>query len=179
MTLANEIVGAILVALGAAVFLLRCKSGEEIALKVLRCRQLDVVLMVVAAAWFLWIVANLGHADFGDYKVPLFIGFLGISTGAILWVPDFLGVRAASAIFMLASWHFLGAAFGRYDVPARLFMVGTVYAGLFAALYLAAVPYRARDLAMWLSARPSASAFAGAILAALGAWLMIVPALYY
>ena len=179
MTVANEIVGALVFALGAIVYCLRFPKAWEVALKILRCRQLDVALMIVAAGWFLWIVAHLGEADFGNYKVPLFVAFFGISVGAILWVRDFLGVRAFCVIYMLASWHFLGAAFGHYEVPARLFMVGTVYAGLVAALYFATVPYRVRDFSRWLNRHPVVATISGVLVAALGDWLMILPAVFY
>jgi hypothetical protein len=179
MTIANEIVGALVLALGVITLVLRSQKAADAALKVLRCRSLDVALMLVAAGWFLWIVSQLGEADFGNYKVPLFIAFLGIAVGAILWVRDFLGVRAFCTIFMLASWYFLGAAFGHYEVPARLFMVGVVYAGLVATLYLAAIPYRVRDISQWLPKHPAVATASGSIIVALGAWLMIVPAIFY
>ena len=179
MTIATEIVGVRVLALGVVMFWLRLPKAMDVVRKVLRCRRLDVALMVVAAAWFLWIVANLGEADFGNYKVPLFAVFLGISIGAIMWVRDFLGVRAFCAIFILASWHFLGAAFGHYEIHSRLFMVGVVYIGLLAALYFAAVPYRVRDLSQWLAGHPAVATVSGVVVAALGAWLMIVPAIFY
>lgn len=179
MTLANVIVGLLLVALGAAVFMLRSEAAKDVALKLLRNRTLDGVLIVIASVWFLWIVAHLGQADFGDYKNILFILFFAVAVGSWFYVKDFLGVRMVSVIYMLASWHFLASAFGHYDVFARLFMVSAVYAGLVVALYLGTVPFRARDFAEWLCKHAKAAKITGAILAAYGAWLLIIPAIFY
>jgi hypothetical protein len=179
MTLATEIMGALVLALGIVIFLLHSEAARLCALKVLRSRALDGAIMLVATAWFLWIVSQLGEADFGDYKIPLFAGFLVIAVGSWFYVKDFLGVRAAAALFMLIAWNLLAAAFGHYEVTARLFMVGAVYVGLFASLYFGAIPYRARDLAQWLCGHAAEARVAGAVVAAYGVWLMVVPVLFY
>ena len=179
MTLANLVAGVILLALGAAVFLLNGEKARLTALKLLRSRVIDGVLTFAASAWFLWIVATLGKADFGDYKVPLFIAFLAVAAGSWYYVKDFLGVRAAAVLWMLLSWHLLGAVFGHYEIPARLFLVSAVYAGLIAALYFGALPYRARDLAEWLTRHGKTAHIVGGALALYGAWLCILPTIFY
>jgi hypothetical protein len=179
MTLATIITGVIVLALGAAVFLLNGEKARLTAIKVLRNRVLDGVLTLVAAAWFLWIVGTLGEADFGDYKVPLFIGFLAVAVGSWFYVRDFLGVRAAAVLWMLLSWHLLAAAFGHYDVPARLFAVATVYIGLIASLYFGALPFRVRDVAEWLSRHGMAARISGAAIALYGVWLCVIPVIFY
>jgi hypothetical protein len=179
MTLASILSGVIFAALGACIVTMRGEKARERYLKVLRCRVLDGVLLFLASAWFLWIVANLGQADFGDYKAVLFAVFLAIAIGAWFFVRDFLGVRAAAVLFMLCSWYFLGAAFGHYEVPARLWMVSGLYAGLVATLYLGAAPYRARDVMEFFTRHPLVSAVTGGALAVYGLWLCLVPVLFY
>lgn len=179
MTLATIITGVIVIALGAVIFCLHGEQARLTALKVLRNRALDTVLALAASAWFLWIVANLGEADFGDYKIPLFIAFLAIAVGSWYYVKDFLGVRALSVLWMLLSWHLLSSAFGHYDVPARLFMVTTVYIGLIASLYFGALPYRVRDLAGWFTRHGALARVKGVIVMLFGAWLCAIPAIFY
>ncbi len=145
----------------------------------LRNRRVDTVLHLIASTWFLWVVLNLGQADFGDYKMLLFAVFGAVAVGACLYVPDFLGVRALCAIYMLLSWELLGAAFGHYEVPARIFMVAPLYLGLIFALYFAAAPYRVRDLMEWFAARPKAGLVTGGLFSAYGTWLLLVPVLFY
>jgi hypothetical protein len=179
MTLATIVTGVIVLALGAAIFRLNGEKARLFALMVLRNRALDGVLTFAASAWFLWIVATLGKADFGDYKVPLFVGFLAIAIGAWYYVRDFLGVRAAAVLWMLLSWHLLAAAFGRYEAPARLFMVTAVYIGLCASLYFGALPYRARDLAEAFSRHGMAAKIVGGAMALYGVWLCVIPVIFY
>ena len=179
MTIATFVTGALLLILGSGVFALHNEAARQKALKALRNRAADGILMLVAAAWFLWIVSNLGEADFGDYKVPLFVAFAGISLGAWFYVKDFLGVRAVSVLWLLVSWHLLGAAFGHYEAPARLFAVGALYAGVVLSLFFGTLPYRARDLAEWLCAHGTVAKIAGTAIALYGAWLCMVPYLFY
>ncbi|MBN1403749.1 MAG: hypothetical protein JW942_04700 [Opitutales bacterium] len=179
MTLATILFGVLLLCKGAGMFMFRSADALAKGKALLRNRKLDTVLHLVASAWFLYVVSQLGQADFGDYKAFLFIGFLAVCVGAWFYVPDFLGVRALSAIYMLAAWWFLGAAFGHYDTPARLFMVTPVYIGLVFALYFAAAPYRVRDLMEWFAERPLAQKIFGTTFCAYGTWLLLVPALFY
>jgi hypothetical protein len=179
LSLASILTGVIVAALGIGIVFMRGEKARERYLKVLRSRPLDGILLFLASAWFLWIVANLGQSDFGDYKNILFALFLAIAVGAWFFVKDFLGVRAAAVLFMLASWNFLGAAFGHYEIPARLWMVTTLYTGLLAALYLGAAPYRARDVMEFFTRHSRIGAVTGSILAALGLWLCLVPVFFY
>ena len=179
MSLASILTGVIVALIGASIVFMRGENARVRFLKILRNRIVDGVLLAVAAAWFLFIVLNLGEADFGDYKILLFILFFGTAIGSWFYVQDFLGVRAACVLFMLVSWKCLGAAFGHYEIPARLWMVTTIYAGLVATLYLGAAPYRARDIMEWFTRHPRASAGTGAATVALGLWLCLVPALFY
>lgn len=179
MTLATILFGLFLLAKGVGIFFLNGEKSRLAGMKLLRSRRVDGVLMALASAWFLWIVANLGQADFGDYKVPLFVLFLAVAAGSWFYVKDFLGVRAAAALFMMVSWHLLKAAFGHYEVPARLFMVSMVYAGLLVSLYFGAAPYRARDILEWFCKHRKISRVTGACFAAYGLWLCVVPVLFY
>lgn len=124
-------------------------------------------------------MANLGQADFGDYKVPLFAGFFLVLVGSWFYVPDFLGVRALSIIYMLASWWLLGTALGHYELPGRLFMVTPVYIGIVFALYFGAAPYRARDIMEWFVEKRTPRLVTGSFFCAYGAWLLLVPVLFY
>jgi hypothetical protein len=179
MTLATLVFAVLTMLAGTVILLSGSRAAYAKILKVLRSRVADGVLLVPAAMWFLWIVLNLGQADFGDYKNILFIAFLGVAVGSWFFVPDFLCVRAACALYMLLSWHLLQAAYGHYEVPARLWMVSGVYVGLVAGLYFAAIPYRMRDLFEWLSTRTTVARIGGGVLVAYGLWTAIVPFVFY
>ena len=48
-----------------------------------------------------------------------------------------------------------------------------------AALYFGALPYRARDLAEWLTRHGKTAHIVGGALALYGAWLCILPTIFY
>jgi hypothetical protein len=136
------------------------------------------VLFGGAALWFLYNVWHLSSADFGDYRVVLFIGFALVAVLAFRCVPDFLGVRGLCALVLLAASPLLEAAYMNYDRPQRLFMVGLVYAGLTLAIWVGAQPWRLRDFLGWLFARPGRARIAGGVLLGYGLLLAAVAFTY-
>lgn len=123
--------------------------------------------MGVASAWFLYGVAHLGEADFGNYRKPLLAFFFAVAVLSCFYVRDFLAVRAASILVLMTAKLLLDAAFME-EPGRRLFMVAFVYLCIVAALYLGTLPYRARDFFDWLFARGSRTFAVGSILAAYG-----------
>ncbi|MBL9216504.1 MAG: hypothetical protein JNG83_13590 [Opitutaceae bacterium] len=123
-----------------------------------------------AAVWFLYRLSHLGEADLIFFKTPqpVIIGFGLLAVLAFIYTPDFLAVRGLSILMLLAAEPLLYAAYMQYGHPQRLFMVTAVYAGLAAALYLAAAPYRLRDFFDWLFLRPARPRLLGAFLLAYG-----------
>jgi hypothetical protein len=177
--LATLLLGLFLVLLGALLL-------PEVPLVVATLKALprstlaSFVLFGGGMLWFLVLVANMSDADrvFGSSNVPWVIGFAALGALSLKYVPDFLAVRGISVLILLAAWPLLRAAFMKYDVPQRLFMVSFVFAAIAAALYLAAVPYRLRDFFQWLFARPARARMLGGGLLAYG-FLLIVVAFTY
>jgi len=162
--------GLILVALGAP--LLADHAGIKAAIRAFpRSASAGYVVFSAGAAWFLYNIWNLSKADFGEYRMILFIGFAAIAVLAFRCVPDFLGVRGACAIVLIGSAPLLNAAFMEYDRPQRLFMVGFVYAALTLAIWLGAQPWRLRVFLDGLFARPPRSLGLGGLLVAYGVLL--------
>lgn len=131
-----------------------------------------------AAVWFLSRVAVLSEADFGRFRVALFVGFAVVAVLSFIYVSEFLAVRGLAALMLLAADPLLDSAFGRYDIPARLFMVGIVFVALTAALWLGAQPYRLRDAISWLQRVPGRARLAGAAMVAYGLLLVGVAFAY-
>ena len=103
--------------------------------------------------WFLWRLFHLGTADELLPKPILLIAFGAISVLSFTQAPDFLAVRGLCILMLLAAHDLLRAAYMEWDHPQRLFMVGLVYLGIAAAIYLGGYPYRLRDFFGWLFAR--------------------------
>jgi hypothetical protein len=130
------------------------------------------------AAWFLYEVWNLSAADFGEYHVPLTIGFALIAILAFRCVPDFLAVRGLAILMLLGALPLLMASYLRFDEPGvypRIYVQKVlVYIGIALAIWLGAQPWRLRDFFEWLFARESRVRWTGAILAGFGALLSAI-----
>jgi len=149
---ATLLTGLVLLGLGLAIF---TSSPFAAMLKSFpRSRVAAYVTMGIGGGWALFRVSQLGQADYGDFKQYIFIGFLALGVGAFKYAPDFLSVRGACIIYLLVADILLGAAFGLYEVPLRLFLVAPVFIGIALSLYLAYAPYRVRDFFSWVFAGP-------------------------
>ncbi len=179
LTIATLLPGIFLIVLGA--LLLVSNSAIVSIFKAMPRSQVAAVLFFGGgAAWFLYVMSGLSEADLilVQSPKPLMIGFGVLALLAFFYMPDFLAVRGLSVLTLLAASPLLGAAFGEYDRPQRLFMVTIVYVALALALYLNAVPYRLRDFFQWLFARPGRSRVLGGGLLGYGALLAVVAFTY-
>jgi hypothetical protein len=179
LTTATLLPGIFLIALGA--LLLIGNSAIVSTFKAMPRSQVAAVLFFGGgAAWFLYVLNGLSEADLilVQSPRPLMIGFGALALLAFFYLPDFLAVRGLSVLMLLAGTPLLGAAFGEYQLPQRLFMVTAVYIGLALAIYFGAVPYRLRDFFQWLFARPGRSRVLGGVLLGYGALLAVVAFTY-
>ena len=158
LLLATLLPGLILVAVGGALL-----SGNTLVSSTLkslpRSANATIIFFGAASGWFLYRVWNLSPADFGEYRLPLFIGFALVAALSFWCVPDFLAVRGLAALVLLAASPLLDAAYMEWSHPQRLLLVGFVYACIALAIWLGATPYRLRDFFEWLfrtSGRPRA-----------------------
>lgn len=175
--LATLVPGLLLIAIGALLLWNAPVVGATAKLFP-RSRRAAYVLFGIGAAWFLYIITQLTEADFGSYKIVLFVVFGAIAVLSFRLVPDFLAVRGLAVVILLAAGHFLAAAFMKWDHPQRLFMVALVYMAILASLFLAGYPYRLRDFFEWLFARPSRARAVGAVCSGYGLLLAIVSFTY-
>jgi hypothetical protein len=164
---ASLIPGLILIAIGLP--LLLGISGITAAIRAFpRSASAGYLVFSAAAAWFLYNILHLSDADFGEYRYYLFAGFAAVAILSFKCVPDFLGVRGASALVLIGASPFLDSAYMEYDRPTRLFMVSFVYVAIAVALWLGAQPWRLRDFFNWLFARELRSRGLGGLFLAYG-----------
>lgn len=141
---------AIFLFLFGNILLWNAPSVRRFVNKVLRSRIASLITFGSASVWFLFQLSQLGDADFGQYKHLLMLFFGAIAVLAFFFVPDFLSVRGLSILILLISWLMLKSAYMQWEYPARLLMVGFVYASIILAFYFGTVPYRMRDFFDWL-----------------------------
>ncbi len=174
---ATILVGLALLLIGGALF--ADTTFVRSALKAFpRSRVAAYILFGGASVWFLSHVAVLTEADFGQYRRYLFIAFAAVALLSFFYVKEFLAVRGLAAFVLLAAAPLLHSAYGEYDIPARLFLVGVVYLALTAALWLGAQPWRMRDAIEWLQRVPGRARLVGGALAAYGLLLCAVAFTY-
>lgn len=173
LVIASLSVGLALLVLGVLVFLNR-PGWQRFAATWPRSMTAALLLMGSGAGWFLWKIAHLGEADFGDYRYLLFTLFLAVTVSSFFTLRDFLAVRGLAVLLLLLGQVLLQSAYMHYDKPQRLLLVIATYVGIVTALYLGALPYRMRDFSNWLIAHPRRFRSCGALLGGYGIALTMV-----
>lgn len=143
----------------------------------LRSKLASYVYFGTASVWFLWIIAHLGPAEFGEYKHLLFVLFAALAIGCFIWVKDFLMVRGWAILLLLLGKLFLDAAFME-EPNSRLFMVVIVYLFIVLGLYFGTIPYKFRDFIEWLYKKHSRAKNLGKVMIGYGLLLTIIAFTY-
>lgn len=179
LTAATLVTGAILLVLGA-LFLVSNSAIRSMFKAFPRSQTATVIFFGGGAAWFLYNVANMSTADVIGFSTtrPFIFIFGALAFAAFFYLQEFLAVRGLSVVILVGAWPLLMSAYGRYDVPERLFMVSVLYVAIAAAIYLAASPFRLRDFFEWLYRTPGRARVFGGVLAAYGVLLGSVALTY-
>ena len=177
LTLATLLPGLLLVALGVP--LLLNHSGYAAVLKSFpRSTAAAYLFFGAGAAWFLHAIWHLSPADFGEYRIYLFIGFLIVAVLSFKCVPDFLAVRGLATLILMGAMPLLDAGYMNFAHPQIVLYKIAVYLGICAAVWLGAQPWRLRDFFTWLFAQPGRARGLGGVLAGYGFLLAIVAFTY-
>lgn len=136
------------------------------------------VLFTIGALWFLYEVSHLSEADFGEYRRILLIGFASVAVLSFFYVPDFLAVRGACILMLMTATPLLDAGYMNFDSGLVALYKIAVFAGVAAAIYLGAAPYRLRDFFGWLFAKPVRARSLGGVFLGYGALLTVVAFTY-
>ncbi len=142
-----------------------------------RSKNAAYILFGGSAVYFVYLLSQLGEADFGNIKEMLIVVFGGAAVLAFKYLPDFLSVRGLAVALLLLSRHFLDSAFMQ-EPTSRLTLVSLTYAIILASLYFGALPYRMRDLIHWLYAKSHRPKTFGALMLMAGLSL-VISSLYY
>src|SRR5213594_3755588 len=113
-----------------------------------RSRVAGVVLLTICLVWTFWLLATIQMGEFSAFRRPLLIA-LPIGYGlALLFVDEFLAVRALGILCLLAAEPLLDAAFLRYET-SRLLITVFAYLLIVAGLFWVTMPYVLRDQINW------------------------------
>jgi hypothetical protein len=147
------LVGLLLI-VGHAVALVLPKQTQAWLKDFPRSGFAGVLLLVIAASWFYWLVTHMDLGEFDKFRKALMIGtpIAAVLTG--LYVQEFLSVRSLGMIVLLGAEALLEAAWLRPEM-SRLWLVSLVYVWVIAALFWVGMPYTLRDQIAWVSASPA------------------------
>ena len=143
--------------------LVKARAVQEWLRNFPRNREAGVVLSLVAGAWFFFLVQKMDLGDFDPWRSTVLIGTPIAAALAIMFIPDFLAVRALGTCALLAAEPLLESAFLRPE-KIRLLLVVLTYAWVVLGMFWVGMPYTLRDQITWVSAtekRWRAAAFAG------------------
>lgn len=135
------------------------------AMKFPRSSVAGFLLLTLAALWSFWLLATMEMGEFAAFRRPLLI-FLPFAYALVLmFVREFLAVRALGMLFLLAATPLLEAAFLRHEA-SRLLVTVFAYVLIVVGIFWVTMPYLKRDFIAW-SARSNgrwAGLHAGALL---------------
>ena len=138
--------GAFLILVGFTGFIKPDFAGA--AKRFPRSRAAGVVLLTICLVWTFWLVATIQMGEFSSFRRPLLIALPIGYVLALLFVDEFLAVRALGILCLLAAEPLLDAAFLRYET-SRLLVTVFAYLLIVAGLFWVAIPYVLRDQINW------------------------------
>jgi hypothetical protein len=130
-----------------------------------RSRAMGTLLIAIAAIWSFLLIQSMDLGEFARLRNPMLVA---IVLGAFLswkYVEEFLAVRAAGMLALLAAEPLLEAAFMRHET-SRLLLVVLAYVWIINGLFWVGMPWIMRDQISWLTARMrryQAAAWAGVL----------------
>ncbi len=164
LTLKTTMIGVgVLLIIAHALALARPRAVQEWLRNFPRSREAGVVLSLVAGTWFFFLVRGMDLGDFTPWRETVKIGTPIAAALAIIFMPEFLAVRALGACALLVGEPLLESAFLREE-KIRLALVTLTYAWIVLGMFWIGMPYTLRNQISWVSAsekRWRAAAFAG------------------
>jgi hypothetical protein len=115
-----------------------------------RSKPLGIGLLAVDSLWAFWLVSNMDLGEFSQYRTWLQIGVPIAFVLTMIFVDEFLAVRALGMLALLAAEPVLSAAFLRPEI-ARLSVVVLAYIWLTLGLFWVGMPYVLRDQINWIT----------------------------
>jgi hypothetical protein len=127
--------------------------------------RLGAVIVAIAFAWSLVIWSCMDLGEFYKIERPVQMVIIGVGIGVIIYVREFLAVRALGFLLILAAAPMLESAFLK-DPQSRLLLVAFAYVIALKGMFWVGMPYLLRDQINWVLAEPrryQAGAIAGAV----------------
>ena len=113
-----------------------------------RSRVAGAVLLTIDLVWSFWLMVTMEMGEFAAFRLPLLIALPVGFFLVLLFVDEFLAVRALGILCLLAAEPLLDAAFLRPET-SRLLVTILAYVMIIKGLFWVTMPYLLRDQINW------------------------------
>jgi hypothetical protein len=118
-----------------------------------RHKNIGIAILAIDLIWAFWLVNHIDLGEFSGLRVPLHYILPAAFVGIVIFVDEFLAVRALGVLMLLLACPLLDVAFLK-PVESRLFLSILAYVWIIAALFWVGMPYVLRDQINWVSKSP-------------------------
>jgi|GEM_PF-3066879 len=139
-----NILGFLLILTGVGMFFLK-ETHQTMGQKLLRNNMIGMAVFVIACIWFLLKIADLGEADFGQYKHWLLLLFGFAFTGCCIYWKDFLIVRGIAMLALMSIHKLLNVGYMSGAV-VHPFISLFFYIWIIIFMYIGVYPYVLRNI---------------------------------
>jgi hypothetical protein len=114
---------------------------------------IGIALMLLATAWFDWILSQESVSDFATYKNLLFLLFTLIGVGTCFFIQDFIAVRGLAVAFLLLAKLMVDTGRPMLEKTHWTLVIQTwAYIMVVIGIWLTVSPWRLRDFLNWATA---------------------------
>jgi len=143
-----------------------------------RAFQWGFILLTVDVIWSVFALANMDMGEFFNMRRTFIMITIAGYVAVVMYVKEFLAVRALGALMLLVAGPVLTAAFLQPQT-SRLLLPILAYGWIIAGMYFIGMPYLMRDWVAWFTAKPQRWNLAMYAGIGYGALLLAAAVLFY
>lgn len=137
-----------------------------------------VILLSVDMLWSVFALSNMDMGEFFNMRQTFIMVTVGGFAAVVLYVREFLAVRALGALMLLVAGPVLTAAFLQPQT-SRLLLPILAYAWIIVGMYFIGMPFLMRDWLDWFVAKQQRWTLAMYAGIGYGALLLVAAVLFY
>ena len=118
-----------------------------------RNKPIGVVLIIINCIWSLWLVNKVDLGEFQKWQGFISWGLVIGCIAFIIWVDEFLAVRATGIFLLLLACPVLDVAFLKEPI-SRLLLPIICYVWIFLSFFWIGMPYLMRDHINFVTKKP-------------------------
>ena len=157
---------------------LRAEDSMRMAKQFPRSRTWGIALLFVDTVWSMFLVTHMDMGEFYTWRQWITILVPVSFVLIVVYVPEFLAVRALGTLLLLLAQPVLDAAYLRQPTT-RLLLPILAYAWILGGMFMIGMPYLMRDAITWLTQTTNRWKIAALAGAAYGALVLLAALVGY